>query len=194
MALILSRFFIYQCIIVLLLFMPVMAKAEVSEWQILSGESSITFSGIQNNAPISGKFKKFNGIIVFDPDQLSASKVRIVIDINSVSTSYSDLTSALLTSDWFNAKRFPEAVFEANHFTKTGENKYEAKGNMTIRDKTVPIKITFEGEPLSDNKWRAKGSTILKRLVFGIGQGEWESTDEVKNEVKVNFSITAIRK
>ncbi|EKD71652.1 MAG: hypothetical protein ACD_46C00135G0005, partial [uncultured bacterium] len=31
-------------------------------------------------------------------------------------------------------------------------------------------------------------------LVFGIGQGEWESTDEVKNEVTVNFILTATLK
>jgi polyisoprenoid-binding protein YceI len=189
---ILSRFNIQTWIItLLLLLMPIIARAEVPKWQIIPNESSITFTGTQNNAPVSGKFKKFTGEIAFDPNQLSASKVRIVIDMNSVSTSYSDFTSALLTSDWFNVKLFPDAIFEANHFTKIGENKYEADGNMAIRDKTVPIKLTFTGEALSKTKGRVKGSVTLKRLVFGIGQGEWESTDEVKDEVTVNFILTA---
>lgn len=195
MAIILSRFNSQTWVITLLLLLvPIIAKAAVPQWQIIPNESSITFKGTQNNAPVSGKFNKFTGEIAFDPNQLSASKVRIVVDMNSVSTSYSDFTSALLTSDWFHVKLFPEAIFEANYFTKIGENKYEADGNMTIRDKTVPVKLTFTGEALSKTKGRVKGSIILKRLVFGIGQGEWESTDEVKNEVTVNFILTATLK
>lgn len=192
---ILSRFYVQTCIITfLILLVPIIAKAEVPAWQILPNESSITFTGIQNNSPVSGKFKKFTGEIAFDPAQLSASKVRIVIDMNSVSTSYSDFTSTLLTPDWFDVKLFPQAVFEASHFTKSAENTYEAKGTLTIRDKTVPVTLTFLVEKLSETKGRVKGSTTLKRLVFGIGQGEWESTDEVKDEVKVTFTLTAIKK
>lgn len=189
-----SRFLIVKIIAAFFIFMPIIAKAAVPEWQIIPGESSITFTGIQNNAPISGKLEKFNGTIVFDPDQLSKSRVRMVIDMNSVSTTYRDFTSALLTPDWFNVKIFPEAIFESNHFTKLSENKYEADGKIIIRDKTVPIKVTFEGEALSKTKGRVKGVVTLKRTEFGVGQGEWESTDEVNDEVKVNFTITAIMK
>src|SRR5689334_11490844 len=94
------------------------AFAATPAWQMIPAESSISFTGTQNNAPASGSFKKFTGEINLDPNQLKDSKVRIVIDMNSVTTTYSDFTSTLLTSDWFNVKVFPQAVFETTHITK----------------------------------------------------------------------------
>ncbi len=43
----------------------------------------------------------------------------------------------------------------------------------------------------SDTNAVAKGMVILKRNDFGIGQGDWTNTDVVKNDVQVNFKITA---
>ena len=177
----------------LVLLIPATALATVPKWQIIPSESSITFTGIQNDAPASGKFKKFTGEISFDPAQLNVSKVRIVIDMNSVSTSYSDFTSTLLTSDWFNVKSFPQAIFEATDFTKISENKYQARGMLTIRDKTVPVVLTFSTEELTKTKGRVKGSTTVKRMMFGVGQGEWSDTNAVKDDVQVNFTMTAMK-
>lgn len=177
----------------LFLLVPTIAFAAVPAWQIVPGESSITFTGTQNGAPATGKFNKFSGEINFDPDQLNASKVRIVIDMNSVSTSYSDFTATLLTADWFNVKAFPQAIFTAKNFTKVSDNKYQANGSMTIRDKTLPVTLTFATEELSKAKAIVKGSTTLKRTQFGIGQGEWADTETVKDDVQVNFIIAAVR-
>lgn len=179
---------------ILFLFLPMITNAAVTTWEIIPGESQISFIGTQNNSPASGSFKKFSGTIHFDPSQLNDSKVRITIDINSVTTSYSDFTSTLLTEDWFNVKLFPEAVFETTHFTKLGDNKYQANGTLTIRDKTIPVVLTFEAKELSSAKALVKGSTVLQRTKFGVGQGEWADTDTVKDNVQVNFSITAIKK
>src|SRR5436190_6055607 len=85
---------------------PFITHAAVPVWQIVPSESSITFTGTQNDAPATGSFKKFTGEISLDPKQLNASKVRIVIDMNSVSMSYSDFTNTLLTTDWLNVKLF----------------------------------------------------------------------------------------
>lgn len=179
---------------ILLVLLTAMSHAAVAEWQIVPNESSITFTGIQNGAPASGSFKKFTGEIHLDPNQLSESKVRIEIDMNSVATSYSTFTSTLLTSDWFDVKKFPKAIFEATHFTKTANNTYQVSGTLTIRDKTLPITLTMDTESLSNTKGRVKGKVTIKRLDYNVGQGEWADTSLVKNEVEVNFSITATKK
>ena len=114
-----------------------------AEWQMYQSESTITFTGTQNGAPATGSFKKFTGEIKLDPNQLNDSKVRIVVDMNSVTTTYSDFTSTLLTSDWFNVKLFPQAIFETTHIDQVGDNKYQADGTLTIRDKTVPVTLVF---------------------------------------------------
>lgn len=64
----------------------------------------------------------------------------------------------------------------------------------TIRDKSVPVTLTFSAEELALNKQQVIGSTVIKRSTFGVGQGEWASTDEVKDEVTVKFKVVAVRK
>src|SRR5262245_57300982 len=103
-----KSYFKKQILFLTLLFVPLITVAAVPSWQIVPDKSSLTFTGVQNDAPVSGKFKKFTGDIKFDPAQLNASSVKIVVDTNSVFTSYSDLVDALKTADWFNVKLFPQ--------------------------------------------------------------------------------------
>lgn len=178
---------------IIILIFPLIAYAAVPAWQIMPSESSITFTGIQNGAPATGSFKKFTGTIHFDPDQLNSSNVRIVINMNSVSMSFSDFTATLLTEDWFNVTLFPDAVFDASHFTKVGDNKYQADGTLTIRDKSVSVRVSFDTKELSKDKVIVTGSTIVKRTQFGVGRGEWADTEAIKDDIKVNFTVAAQR-
>ena len=65
---------------------------------------------------------------------------------------------------------------------------------MTIRDKTVPVVLTFTGEQPNPNKGIVAGSTQIKRTMFGVGQGDWAGTNEIKDDVTVNFKIVATKK
>lgn len=185
------RFIFAKIFLFLLCAIPHIAQAAVPSWQIIPNESTLSFTGIQNDVPITGNFKTFTGKILFDPAQLADSKVQIVIDMNSTTTSYKDFTTTLLSPDWFSVKIFPQATFTANHFIKVSDNTYQADGTLTIRNKSVPVKISFHSESLSPTKVKVMGNTTLKRTAFGIGQGDWASTDDVKDEVKVNFTLGA---
>jgi|SRR6185312_1198091 len=176
---------------ILLLLMPLATNA--ATWQIIPKESAINFTATQNGAPVSGQFKSFSGEINFDPTQLATSNVRIVVDINSVMAAYDQVVDTLKTADWFNVKLFPQAIFKSSNFTKTGDNTYQANGTLTIRDKTAPIMLTFVMEEYSKSHARAKGTATLQRTTFGVGQGEWAKTDEIKDEVKINFTLAATR-
>jgi polyisoprenoid-binding protein YceI len=190
-----KRFYvrIFLCALMVLL-MPAVGMAASPAWQIVPNESTITFTATQNNAPVSGEFKSFTGEINFDPAQLDTNNVRIAVDMESVTTSYAPVADTLKTAAWFDVKLFPQAVFKANHFTKTGDKTYQANGTLTIRDKTVPVVLNFVQQNYTKTKARVTGSTLLKRTQFGIGQGEWAKTNEVKDEVQVNFALTAVRK
>lgn len=180
--------------LILVFLFPIVTFAAVPRWQIIPDESSLTFIATQNDAPVSGKFTKFSGDISVDPDQLDASHVNIVVDIGSLSTSYQDLTDTLVAPDWFSVTIFPQATFVADKFTKTGDNTYSASGTLTIRDKTVPIILDVVQDEYSGESARVHGTTTLKRSDFGVGQGEWASTTEVKDEVQVNFTLSAVKK
>jgi polyisoprenoid-binding protein YceI len=186
------QFFSKIIISFIVILIPTFANADITAWQIVPGESSITFTASQNNAPVMGEFKNFKGTINFDPNQLDKSSVRIIIDTNSVYTSDPDISSNLITADWLSVKIFPQAIFTANKFIKTGNNAYQANGTLTIRDKTLPVTVLFILDQYTPTNAHAKGMVILKRNDFGVGQGDWSSADVVKNEVQVNFKIAAV--
>lgn len=181
-------------LLLLLLLIPILVNASaLPEWEIVPADSTLTFTATQNNAPVSGQFKKFTGKIFFDPNNYKDSSTYIIIDMNSLSASYADLTTTLVSADWFDVALFPKAEFRAVQFNKTGEKTYQANGTLTIRNKSVPVTLTFTAE-ISKNKALVEGSTRLKRSNFGVGQGEWSSTNEIKDEVTVNFKVVATRK
>ncbi|WP_238583835.1 YceI family protein [Legionella brunensis] len=161
---------------------------------MVPSKSTLRFTATQNNAPASGEFKKFSGKISVDSENYKASSIDIIVDMTSLSSSYSDLKDTLLTTDWFNVQLFPTAEFKATNFNKTGDNSYEANGVLTIRDKSAPVKLIFTAQETSSDTALVVGETTLKRSTFGVGQGEWASTEEIKDEVKVNFKIVAKKK
>jgi len=164
-----------------------------TSWQIVPEKSEITFTATQNNSPVLGSFKRFTGEINFDRDNLSGSDVTIHVALDSVSTSYAEVANTLKTADWFNVKIFPEAVFTAKSFNKLGDNKYQAEGNLTIRDKTVSVVLRFTLDEYGTQAAQATGTAIVKRTQFGIGQGEWQKTDEVKDDVTIKFILKAVK-
>lgn len=174
-----------------LLLLPSLCFATV--WKIVPDKSSLSFTATQNNAPAKGSFKKFMGDINFDPEKLNTSSANITVDISSLSSSYQELVNTLLSPDWLNASQFPTATFKSTAITKLKDKEYVADGNITIRDKTIPVKVFFTLQEYSANSAIFVGHISLQRLLFGVGQGEWAKTDQVKNEVEVEFSIVASR-
>ncbi|KTD18321.1 YceI family protein [Legionella jordanis] len=170
------------------------SHAALSEWEIIPSESKLTFTAVQNNAPVSGEFKRFSGKIIADPDDYKTGSIDIIVDMASLFTSYAELKDTLVTADWFNIAKFPKAEFKANQFNKLGQNVYEADGMLNIRDKSAPVKLTFKLEQLSGDKATVEGDTTIKRSTFGVGQGDWASTEEVKDDVKVHFKVVAKKK
>jgi polyisoprenoid-binding protein YceI len=181
-------------ILTLLTLLPAICIAAAPAWQIVPAKSSLTFTATQNDAPVTGKFQNFTGDIYFDPNQLSTSKVKIVVDVGSVTDAYHELSDTLKRPEWFNIKLFPQAIFEAKDLIKTGDKTYQAKGTLTIRDKTVPLTLTFTQEEYSQTTAQMKGSAIIKRSAFGVGQGEWADTKTIKDDVKIDFTIAAVKK
>jgi polyisoprenoid-binding protein YceI len=178
----------------LLVLLPVIAIAATPVWKIVPSESSLTFTATQNDAPVTGQFKNFTGEINFDPNQLKGNNVKIIVDLGSITDPYNQLSDNLKTSDWFNTKLFPQAVFQSSDFVKTGDKTYQSKGTLAIRGKTVPVTLEFSQESYTPTKAVIKGSTTIKRTAFGVGQGQWSDTKTVKDDVQVNFTITAVTK
>ncbi len=164
--------------------------AENLAWKIVPAQSKIEFKVLQDKSTINGSFKKFDGKINFDKNQLAKSKVTIDIDTSSVNVSMSEAASTIQSPDWLSTKAFPKATFSADKFNLSGKT-YRADGILTIKGKAVPTTLEFTFDEYSTTKAHAVGKALIKRNAFAIGNSDVKKANGVKDEVEINFVVTA---
>jgi polyisoprenoid-binding protein YceI len=182
--------------IVMAMAAPVQAQEAVPSWQIITADSTLEFEGVQMGAPFQGHFKEFGGTIQFDAANLAASKATIAIHVGSADAGSADRDKNLKMKDWFNIDVFPDAHFVTTSFEKgLATNQYVAKGNLTIRDVTLPVVLPFTLEFAKSDSGQSLatmvGETAINRLDFGVGQGQWSDTKSVGNQVKLRIKLKA---
>jgi polyisoprenoid-binding protein YceI len=111
----------------------------------------------------------------------------VQIDLNSLDTMDDDRDTTMRGPDIFDIAHFPASHYVTRSFTKTPTG-YSAAGTLSLHGvtKDVPIDFVFVSTP---GGAKLEGTAKLNRLEFGVGQGDWKSTESVKDVVKVAFSL-----
>lgn len=169
---------------------PDTANLPKDGWAIIPGISKLQFTGVLYNAPFTGDFGDFGGTIVFNPDDLSNAKADITIHMDKISTGDADRDQNIVGAEWFDAGKFPTARYVTTKFEKADGNKYVAIGDLTIRDKTMPLVIPFTLD-IENKTAHMQGEVTLNRTNFGVGEGQWADESTVKHDVKVNIDLKA---
>ncbi len=153
-----------------------------------TAKSSVTATFKQMNVPVDGKFSKMNGNITFDPANLPAAKAQLDVDVASFDLGSAEYNDQVAGKDWFDAKEFPKATFVSSSIKAGANGSYTASGTLTIRGKSANVVI-----PVQYKKDGASqvfdGVLPIKRLQYGIGQGEWSDTSLVADDVQLKFHI-----
>lgn len=149
--------------------------------------SRLQFIGVQEGAEFKGTFRKFTAAVDFAPDSLASARFDVQIDLNSLDTMDKDRDQTIRGPDLFDIAHFPTAHYVTRSFTKTAAG-YTALGALTLHGVTKDVPIDFQFTSTAGQS-KIEGTAKLKRLEFGVGQGDWKSTAEVKDEVKVAFSL-----
>jgi polyisoprenoid-binding protein YceI len=165
-----------------------LALAAAAAWRVQPKESTLTFVANQAGADFEGAFQKFTADIAFDPQHLPDSRFDVTIDLASVNTRDSERDDILRGPDLFAVQQYPTAHYVAERFTAKGGAKYTAAGKLTLRNVTRETPIEFTFEQGATGAW-LKGTARIRRLDFGVGQGEWKDTEWVGNDVGVKFSL-----
>jgi len=151
------------------------------------GTSHLEFTGVQAGAEFKGLFHKFTAAIDFAPDALAAAKFDVVIDMGSEDTMDKDRDGTIRGADIFDVAHFPTAHYVTRSFAKTAVG-YTALGSLTLRGVTKDVAIAFKFSPAAAGA-TLSGTAELKRLDFGVGQGDWKSTEWIADVVKVAFTL-----
>lgn len=164
-------------------------EAATGTWAVRADESTVIFTGKQTGDDFTGEFKDFTAEIVFDPENLSAARVRAVIDMSSFDAGDNDRNEALPGKEWFSVKKFPDAVFTADDFTAT-DTGYAAAGELSLRGVSLPVTLPFDLS-ITDGVATMNGELVIDRSDFGVGQGAWAKGEWVDLNVTVNVTIVA---
>jgi polyisoprenoid-binding protein YceI len=149
--------------------------------------SRLEFTGVQAGAPFQAVFHKFTAAVDFDPALLASARIDVTIDMNSVDSGDKDRDGTMRGADIFDVAHFPAAHYVTKTVTRTATG-FRAAGSLTLDGVTKDVPIEFKFVPGAGGA-TLSGTAELKRLDFGVGRGDWKSTEWVADAVKVAFSL-----
>jgi len=170
------------------------ATAGTAHYVLDPAKSTLEFTFTQAGAQNKGRFRHFTTVLDWSSDDPAASHLEVTVDMASVDTGDQERDDTLRDADLFAVKKFAQARFSATQIVKTASG-YEAVGKLTIRDITRDMRVPFSLRTAPEQGQSVaymSGKTSLKRLDFGVGQGDWKATDQVGNEVAVAFTLRLI--
>ena len=127
----------------------------------------------------------------FSPESPAGGHLEVTVEMGSLDTGDKERDDTLRTPDLFSVAKFPQARFSATQITKTAQG-FEAAGKLTIRGVTRDARVPFTFRTAQEGGATVgyvSGKTSVRRLDFGVGQGDWKATDQVGNEVGVAFAL-----
>ena len=155
-------------------------------------KSKLEFLFRQAGAVNKGQFAKYDVTLTAPGGNPAGGSLDVTVDVSSLDTADGERDGILRDVDLFNVKKFPNARFVAEKLSKTGSG-YEANGKLTVRDVTRDVKVPLAFKA-AGNGGQLTGKTTLKRLDFGVGQGDWKSTEWVDDGVTVQLDLQLTRK
>lgn len=164
--------------------------AQAAAYVVDPSSSRLSFAGAFDGRPFTGVFRNWTAQIDFDSTHLETSKVKVLVQTGSVGTGTAEYDKTLVAPSWFNVRQFPTAQFVAKTFSKSGPNRYVARGELTIRNVTRPITLPFTLQP-DGPRVRMKGELTLDRTQFGIGTGDFSGDQPLAKAVRVNVDLVA---
>jgi polyisoprenoid-binding protein YceI len=161
--------------------------ALAARYGVDTAQSRLEFTGVQAGADFKGVFHKFTAAVDFSADALATSHFEVQIDMGSEDSMDKDRDQTIKGSEVFDVAHNSTAQYLTKSIAKTASG-YSAVGALTLRGVTKDVPLDFKFTQTASGA-KLEGSAKLKRLDFGVGQGQWKSTDMVNDTVKVSFSL-----
>ena len=148
---------------------------------------------------VRGQFKEFAGTARIDTANPGNSNVQLTIQTASIDTGVADRDGHLRSADFFDADNNKEITFSSTKVERDGDD-WVVTGDLTIKDTTKPITITFEPtgsarDPFGNLRVGFEGGTSINRKDWNL---TWNTALEtggvlVSEKVKLEFDVSAIR-
>jgi polyisoprenoid-binding protein YceI len=162
------------------------ADADAGEYRMQPG-SYLQFTSSYDGESFDGRFSRFEPALRFDPAALDSSRFDVRIDLASASTGHDERDEVLVGDEFLDAQGLATARYVATTFRSLGEGRFVAEGTLTLRGIEQPVALEFAWRP--GRRPVLDGEATVKRLAFGVGEGDWADTSVLPDEVKVKTHL-----
>jgi polyisoprenoid-binding protein YceI len=150
---------------------------------------------------VRGHFTTFTGEAHFDADDVTKSSATIEIDSASIDTGNADRDNHVRNNDFLEVEKYPKITFVSTSAEQKDEDNFVLHGNLTIKETTKPVSISFEKSGEGDDPWGNfrvgfEGKTTINRSDYGVsfnmpfGKG----SVVVSEKVTLEFDIAAVKR
>ena len=171
-------------------------------WTLDPAHSSVTFSAKHMMVTtVRGTMSIKDFELEFDPNDLTASRVRVTLDAASIDTGQEQRDAHLRSPDFLDVETYPTIEFVSTAIEPRGDE-YRIRGELTIHGTTRPVVLDAEyaGSVANMQGGTSAGfsaRTKINREDFGLTwnvaleQGGWLVSKDIKIEIDLEVVSAA---
>jgi polyisoprenoid-binding protein YceI len=168
----------------------------VMTWTLDPAHSSVTFSAKHMMlTTVRGSMQIRDVDLDFDPEDLTASSVRVSLDAGSIDTGQGARDEHLRSADFLEAEKHPTIDFVSTRIEPSGDG-YRVHGDLTIRGQTRPVVLDAALAGIVPNMQGGRRAafsarTTIDREDFGLTwnvaleQGGWLVSKAIGIEIEL---------
>ncbi len=115
----------------------------MANWKIDPAHSEVKFK-VKHLvvSTVTGHFNRFQATIEDGAGGLENAKVSFEADVDSIDTKNTQRDNHLKSPDFFDAANHQKLTFSSKSISKVSESEYTVLGDLTIRGKARPVKLS----------------------------------------------------
>ncbi len=102
---------------------------------------------------LAGRFNEFSGSFSYDKDNISASKVSVIVDTSSFDSNHAKRDKHVRSDDFLDVSKYAQATFVSSKVEDKGNGKFAITGNFTMHGVTQPLVIDAVKVGEGDDPW-----------------------------------------
>jgi polyisoprenoid-binding protein YceI len=173
----------------------------IQRWNIDTSHSGVHFT-VRHMviSKVRGAFARWQGVIEFDAEDPSRSKVSARIEAASIDTREEKRDAHLRSADFFDVEHHAALTFESTNIEKLDGNEYRVSGDLTIRGVTKPVVLEAEylgggKDPWGNERLGFQAHATINRKDFGLG---WNQVLEaggvlVGEKIEISIDVEAVK-
>lgn len=148
--------------------------------------SSVSFTAHTKLFDVTGAFQRWQGTLFLDRENLTASKVTVEVDVDTLDTGINARDEHVRGEDFLHTAVHKKATFVSREVKVGGAAGIVVVGDLTIRGVTKRVSVPIELADLG-GKVHVTGKLQLNRFDYGVNYKASLLTPAVAPEVELTF-------